>query len=197
MAKMTAFATLTTLLTHSCFWSDDDKSTTRCRITRNLKSKVIMGNATIMAWPRKSFCMNEVGHTFITNTNELGISTYELIVSVKPLMYFMQKTAILRPREGRPCADAVSAANKRSCIMPDDDDLVELRASYKSYITKTAATAKRLLNNANVGKIRAEGVKQEPGHILQGALSDNEICVNEAIWNWLTRFCCCDDSDVQ
>jgi hypothetical protein len=96
-------------------------------------------------------------------------------------MYFMQKTANFRFREERSCVDAESAANKRSCIRPDDDDLVELRALYKSNITKTIATAKRLLNNANIGKIRAAGFKQEPGHILQYALSDDEICVNEAI----------------
>ena len=141
-----------------------------------------------MAWSATSFCMNEVGHAFITNTKKLGISIYELQVSIKPLMYFMQKTAIFRPREERAFADAVSAANKRSCIMPDDNDLVELRASYKSNITMTVAMANRLLNNANVGKIRAAGFKQEPGHILQCALSDDEICVNEAIWNWLMRF---------
>jgi hypothetical protein len=82
-------------------------------------------------------------------------------------------------------------------MRPADNDLVQLRALYKSNITKTAATAKRLLNNANVGKIREAGFKQEPGHILQYPLSDDEICVKEAIWNWLTRVCCCDDSDVQ
>lgn len=75
--------------------------------------------------------------------------------------------------------------------------MLGLRDLYASKATTSRQMAKRQPTNAKVGITSSSGREQEPGQTPQYSAFDDEMCVNDATWNSLTRFCCCEDSEVQ
>ena len=95
-ASTTAMPQLQTQLTNSCCWSPRVRGTKRLCITSQRDSSAMTGVATIMTRLDVSAWAKDAGHTFSTNMNMAGMSTYELQVSTTLRQYRMQAAATAR-----------------------------------------------------------------------------------------------------
>ena len=139
---------------------------------------------------------NDEGRLFTTKVNVHGIKRYALHVSIMPRKYRTQNSEIVRISSEEQKFDSAELDSALDSSR-GARNLPRSRALYASTTTIAMQRAKRQLNNANAGTTNAKGRVQEPGQTSQYPVFDEEMCVNEATWNSLTRICCSEDSEVQ